>query len=143
VLVITQKQEREPDKTAGKSMRAADILAQRLPQVPDKPAGTESETGTPAPKPVTSPSAAIQPKPAAPVGTGTVQAIAHPGTAGSVPLTNKPAQAKVPPSGTSASTPLQPRTAPIGTAPTKTPVSKPTSTPAQTAPSTDTGDTPQ
>jgi len=143
VLVITQRLEREPDKTAAKSMRAADILAQRLPQVPDKPAGAESETGTPAPKPTTIPSTAIQPKPAAPVGTGTVQAIAHPGTAGSVPLANKPAQAKAPTPGASAGLTMQPRTPPTGTAPPKTTAGKPTSTPTQTSPTSDTGDTPQ
>lgn len=47
VLVITKKEEREP-VAPGTSMRAADILAQRLPSVPDKPAnppGT-SATGT-------------------------------------------------------------------------------------------------
>ena len=45
VLVITQKQEREPSLATGASgARAADILAQRLPSVPDKP-----ETPTPTP----------------------------------------------------------------------------------------------
>src|SRR5713226_2673529 len=38
VLVITQKQEREPVASSGATAaRAADILAQRLPSVPDKP----------------------------------------------------------------------------------------------------------
>ncbi len=37
VLVVTEKQEREPVAEGGKT-RAADILAQRLPSVPDKPA---------------------------------------------------------------------------------------------------------
>jgi rod shape-determining protein MreC len=38
VLVITQKLEREPGVTSGAgAARAADILAQRLPSVPDKP----------------------------------------------------------------------------------------------------------
>ncbi len=38
VLVITQKLEREPSLAAGEpAARAADILAQRLPSVPDKP----------------------------------------------------------------------------------------------------------
>jgi rod shape-determining protein MreC len=39
VLVITQKTERQTEVAGGKSARAADILAQRLPSVPDKPAG--------------------------------------------------------------------------------------------------------
>lgn len=38
VLVITQQQEREPVVAAGVRVRAADILAQRLPSVPEKPA---------------------------------------------------------------------------------------------------------
>jgi rod shape-determining protein MreC len=38
VLVITQQEEKEPALAAGEqSMRAADILAQRLPSVPDRP----------------------------------------------------------------------------------------------------------
>ncbi|HTR66086.1 MAG TPA: rod shape-determining protein MreC [Terriglobales bacterium] len=39
VLVITQKQEREPSLTE-KSVRAADILSRRLPSVPDQPEGS-------------------------------------------------------------------------------------------------------
>jgi rod shape-determining protein MreC len=37
VLVITQKLEREPAVASGTSVRAADILAERLPSVPDTP----------------------------------------------------------------------------------------------------------
>jgi rod shape-determining protein MreC len=37
VLVITKKQEREPALRSQEPLRAADILAQRLPSVPDKP----------------------------------------------------------------------------------------------------------
>lgn len=50
VLVITQKQEREPAvEESGNRVRAADILAQRLPSVPDKPetpAVTPAQAGT-------------------------------------------------------------------------------------------------
>jgi rod shape-determining protein MreC len=38
VLVVTEKQERAPTMEAGPATRAADILAQRLPSVPDQPA---------------------------------------------------------------------------------------------------------
>ena len=38
VLVVTEKQEREAVAESGVKVRAADILAQRLPSVPDKPA---------------------------------------------------------------------------------------------------------
>src|SRR5271166_5835526 len=37
VLVVTEKQEREPVAENGGRVRAADILAQRLPSVPEKP----------------------------------------------------------------------------------------------------------
>jgi rod shape-determining protein MreC len=56
VLVITQKQEREPSlATGGTAARAADILAQRLPSVPDKPE-------TPAPSPGTSTAGQVKPQ---------------------------------------------------------------------------------
>jgi rod shape-determining protein MreC len=38
VLVVTEKQEREPAVAQSGRVRAADILAERLPSVPDKPA---------------------------------------------------------------------------------------------------------
>jgi rod shape-determining protein MreC len=38
VLVLVEKQERQPTAEANVRVRAADILAQRLPSVPDKPA---------------------------------------------------------------------------------------------------------
>jgi hypothetical protein len=37
-LVVTEKREREPVAESGGRVRAADILAQRLPSVPNKPA---------------------------------------------------------------------------------------------------------
>jgi|SRR5882672_1458839 len=37
VLVVTEKQERQPVAESGATVRAADILAQRLPSVPEKP----------------------------------------------------------------------------------------------------------
>jgi rod shape-determining protein MreC len=50
VLVVTEKQEREPAVAEnGERARAADVLAQRLPSVPDKPAavaGTAPAQGT-------------------------------------------------------------------------------------------------
>jgi rod shape-determining protein MreC len=41
VLVVTEKQEREAVAESGTKVRAADILARRLPSVPDKPAVVE------------------------------------------------------------------------------------------------------
>ena len=55
VLVITKKQEREPEVASGTPVRAADILAQRLPSVPDTPptaAGTAANSGVIGSKPV-------------------------------------------------------------------------------------------
>ena len=45
VLVVTEKEEHEPVAESGARVRAADILAQRLPSVPDKP---EPVAGAPA-----------------------------------------------------------------------------------------------
>jgi len=161
VLVITKKLEREPDKAAVSSMRAADILAQRLPQVPDKPAEPtkiESPAGgtTNVAKPATglnAPSGAVQPKPAIgtsvpstgaqsrpipPGATGMGQAVTHPSTPGSGQPTTRPVPPNTLPSGTSvnAQAPSQPKTTP-------TPVKKPAAQPTQTTPQSDTGDTPQ
>lgn len=45
VLVVTEKQERDPvAESPGGRVRAADILAQRLPSVPEKPADPSSAT---------------------------------------------------------------------------------------------------
>jgi rod shape-determining protein MreC len=46
VLVVTEKQEREGMTENGGRVRAADILAQRLPSVPDKPATVAGAPGT-------------------------------------------------------------------------------------------------
>src|SRR3954453_22348627 len=59
VLVITQKLEREPAVASGTSVRAADILAQRLPSVPDTPPSAQKVAnegdGMSAAKPVVKP----------------------------------------------------------------------------------------
>jgi len=101
VLVITKKQEREPETARTSSIRASDILAQRLPSVPDKPA--ESAPGTQASgtveggiaKPVTAapPAAQGTVKPNLPPTSGT-QAITHTGVSATTPPISKPAQPK-------------------------------------------------
>jgi rod shape-determining protein MreC len=67
VLVVTEKQEREPAVAEnGGRVRAADILAQRLPSVPDKPAavaGTAPAGGVPSG--TTAPGSGVAPKPQA------------------------------------------------------------------------------
>lgn len=45
VLVITQQEERAPATADSTSTRAADILAEQLPSVPDKPASQKPATG--------------------------------------------------------------------------------------------------
>jgi rod shape-determining protein MreC len=47
VLVITKKEEHEAPASTAVPTRAADILAQRLPSVPDKPATTAPASATP------------------------------------------------------------------------------------------------
>ena len=85
VLVLTEKQERQAIAEDQGRVRAADILAQRLPSVPDKPAtdpaapgagATPAGTGKPAtPNATTSPNSAGQSIP-----NGAVQSAAAPGT---------------------------------------------------------------
>ncbi len=45
VLVITKMEDKSPAMTENSNMRAVDILAQRLPSVPDKPAEDPTKTG--------------------------------------------------------------------------------------------------
>ena len=67
VLVLTEKQEREAVAEDHGRMRAADILAQRLPSVPDKPTTDTSATagatsgGASSTKPTAAPKPAITP----------------------------------------------------------------------------------
>jgi rod shape-determining protein MreC len=115
VLVLVEKQERQATAEEGVHVRAADILAQRLPSVPDKPADA---TAVP----------------------GATKVTAKPGSTGTAP---KPAGTTVPaaknPSGTSTAPDAQGATQPAksadrpstgqknsGTAPSIVPESKPT-----------------
>ncbi len=50
VLIVTEKQEREAVADSGTKVRAADILARRLPSVPDKPAAVAVPAGNAAAK---------------------------------------------------------------------------------------------
>lgn len=66
VLVITQQEERAPAAADSSSTRAADILAEQLPSVPDKPATEKPAPGQKVQKPngaVVGESAAMPPKP--------------------------------------------------------------------------------
>lgn len=74
VLVITRKEDRAPNLAETNSVRAVDILTQRLPSVPDKPAADPGSAATEAPtKPATAqktlPAAKKAPETAKPAAT--------------------------------------------------------------------------
>jgi rod shape-determining protein MreC len=64
VLVVTQREERVPDVADKGTQRAADILARRLPSVPEKPPDTKATPNTPKSDAATD---AAKPKSPAPV----------------------------------------------------------------------------
>jgi rod shape-determining protein MreC len=113
VLVLSEKQERQAvADDSGRAMRAADILAARLPSVPDKPADTNGVAGA-APKPAGTPTQ--------PAGTNGVlnSHASNPATNGAAPS----AQTAKPPAKDSATnTPAKPQTtaAKSGNPPPKT-----------------------
>jgi rod shape-determining protein MreC len=141
VLVITKKQEREPQAAGASPVRAADILAQRLPSVPDKPA--EPATGSVHPS-GTGAVGTSQPKPVAPIQDQT-----QPGVASHTTATQAaPTQAKLPqPKALATGAETSPRVAsgqaPKPAAPAPTAPAKPDGTTTQQPGQTDTGDTPQ
>ena len=120
VLVLTEKQERQAATEDASRVRAADILAQRLPSVPDKPA-TDPNAGPgaanaivgakPASTPGTTPNGAGKPA-------GTKPAITQP--SGTPPSGAKPSEAStIPNKAVGAGTTLQPvksSTSPAGIA---------------------------
>src|SRR5216683_4309727 len=85
VLVVTEKQERQPVAESGATVRAADILAQRLPSVPEKPAavaGTAATGAVPGGATAHGPGTVAKPQ-----GNGAAKAPAVAGTAGTLPKT--------------------------------------------------------
>ena len=91
VLVLVEKQERQSTADEGVRMRASDILAQRLPSVPDKPAAAAASASSVTNGAAT---ATAQPKTAGKPTTGTASSAqslvkpAHPtASAGSTPKT--------------------------------------------------------
>jgi rod shape-determining protein MreC len=86
VLVLVEKQERQATAEEGNHMRAADILAQRLPSVPDKPAATPAPGATQAgTKSVDKPASATSaPKPAG-TASPTAPSVKNPSGATTVP----------------------------------------------------------
>jgi len=81
VLVLVEKQERQATAEEGVHVRASDILAQRLPSVPDKPA-TDANPATGAPGAAKPAAPNFAPKPAAKPAT---PAIKNPSGAGIIP----------------------------------------------------------
>jgi rod shape-determining protein MreC len=120
VLVITKVTEKEADTTGLGPIRASDILAQRLPSVPDKPAGTTpnsapggtsqaaSSTAATAPA-ANTPGAAAAPKPAV----NPKPSVAVPGPASGKPATAAAAKPAAAPGNGAAAKPktTQPRPA--------------------------------
>jgi len=89
VLVLVEKQERQATAENGVRVRAADILAQRLPSVPDKPAADATAvqgTAKPATKPATNGTTS---KPAGTASAAGSQTANNPSTAAKAP--NAPA----------------------------------------------------
>ena len=107
VLIIIKRAEREPAvSTTGAPLRAADILAQRLPTVPDTPPPTAAETGAAKP-------AAVGGAPAGPVLKPLTNApAAGASTAGNKPQSSPSFSAPLTPGN---ATKLSPRVVPPGT----------------------------
>jgi rod shape-determining protein MreC len=113
VLVVTKLVEQEPNQLETGPVRAADILAQRLPSVPDKPATNDATKGTDGPaasvpvvkKPAeagSTPTAATAPKPDQKVFPGqhaatSAKPVSPAKPTGSAPGALKPATEKNPP----------------------------------------------
>jgi rod shape-determining protein MreC len=140
VLVITKKQEREPQAAGASPVRAADILAQRLPSVPDKPA--EPVTGS-AHLSGTGVLSTSQPKTVVPTQGQTQQSVpSHTTATQATPTLTKP-QPKPLASGAETSHKGTTGQAPKPTAPAPSAPAKPDATTTQPPGQTDTGDTPQ
>ncbi len=121
VLVITKKEQREA-VASEQSVRAADILAQRLPSVPDKPPTTQ-KASTPKPMPQAIGSANSNP---ASNSAGSNSATGDAGTTQPKPVANKPVSTK--PAGD----PANP--AALTTEPVREPLTKPVSAPISPRP---------
>jgi rod shape-determining protein MreC len=107
VLVVTERQEREAVTESGGKVRAADILAQRLPSVPDK-AAVVAAPGKPAAKPAQVAGSTAKPQPNGAnqpdVGTGTGMELANRPPARPVPV--KPPPARLAPANTTSASPV-------------------------------------
>lgn len=158
VLVITKKQERTPELANENSVRAADILSQRLPSVPDKPPQTTAGTATAPVRAAGAPGTqdATQQKPAL----GVTHSTGAPSTASPNPNAQRPTTAAGSPGSTqtkpatltSAPKTNPPVTNPAGGTPANSnaaakpgtnPTAKPSTEPVQPPTNQQPGDTPQ
>jgi rod shape-determining protein MreC len=110
VLVVTKLEEKEPAPSETAPVRAADILAQRLPSVPDKPAAEDAnkpKEGVAATSPTTAPKTAQANVPAngAPAAVEKSQAISAPAKVAGASPPAKPAASNSAPSKSSARAP--------------------------------------
>jgi rod shape-determining protein MreC len=142
VLVLVENKERQTTAEENVHIRASDILAQRLPSVPDKPAEASPAAGTTAGTTVGSTAGSAKPAvakpPAKPAGTATTTTptTKNPSGANTVPgapaagTSAKPADGAS--SGTSTAAPSTKKNAP----PAGVPASDPKSGPPSTTPAT-------
>jgi rod shape-determining protein MreC len=127
VLVLVEKQERQAVADEKGHVRAADILAQRLPSVPDKPAETAPGAANPVKTPGSNGAAsvstggALKPKPVSPAA-GTATQTARNAAGIAAPVTEQPQSTK--PAQPVTIRP-KPQTQPDGTAVPRTETSKP------------------
>jgi hypothetical protein len=125
VLVLVEKQERQATAENGVRVRAADILAQRLPSVPDKPAADAAAVQG-ASKPATKPAAnGTAPKPTGTASTAVSQDANNPSTATKAP--NAPAA-----NGTPVTQKSVPKSVPKSVAPAPSLVTEPKPDASQT-----------
>jgi rod shape-determining protein MreC len=142
VLVITQQEEREPALVETQHLRAADILAQRLPSIPDQPVVANPY----APPPPTS-GLKIAPAPAGPTQAGPIATAKSNGAATATQNANTASKTQAGSSGTAikpaagSAVATKPATSTIAAKPTAAP--KPPSTPAKAVlgPATETSQT--
>jgi rod shape-determining protein MreC len=137
VLVITKKQEREPQAAGTSTVRAADILAQRLPSVPDKPA--EPATGASQPS-STGTAGAAQAKPLVPPQSGQQAVPSHTAATQTTPAVTKPKPLAPAADGLPKASTSQ---APKPAAPATSAPAKPAPTTTQPPEQPTAGDTPQ
>jgi rod shape-determining protein MreC len=126
VLVLTEKQERQAVAEDNGRVRAADILAQRLPSVPDKPAdaAVPGSASAIAAKPTTANAVAKPNSSAVNVPVGAAKSAAGANASNAAVKSGQPAK-------TSAQTPAAPKPKPVNAGASTEP--KPTETKPQTA----------